>query len=97
MAQPYAAAAGTEAARDTREVEGMLELSRRLLDVAQRACARTSDMKHRLLGMSEPMQAGAKDGPKVVASELPELRGNLGALDVLLDRLHENLTVLERI
>jgi hypothetical protein len=95
MAVGHASEAGA-AARETREIEGMLELSRRLVDAAQKACARTSEMKHRLLGLVEPTQI-AKDGPKPVPCELTELRQNLHQLDSLFGRLHDDITALERI
>jgi hypothetical protein len=90
-------ATGTEAARETREIEGALEHARRLNDIAAKAVARTTDMKHRLLGLVEPQAPNAKDGPKPVPCELTELRQLLQSLDGSLDRLHENLTTLERV
>jgi hypothetical protein len=98
MSTPYATlGAAEQTARETREVEGSLELVRRLNDVAAKAIARTNDMKARLLGLSEPQGAGPKDGPRPVACELTELRTLLNSLDGQLSHLHENITVLERV
>lgn len=92
----YAGEAAVQA-REPREVESMLEAARRLVDAAQKACARTTDLKHRLLGLVEPGATLAKDGPKPVPCELTELRQHLQQLDTLLDRLHDNIGALERI
>lgn len=83
--------------RESREVEALVEKSRRLAEIAMKAVARTGDMKGRLLGIVEPSAGGKDGGPKSVPCELTELRQNLEALDSYLDRLHENITVLERV
>lgn len=86
-----------EAKRDTREVEGLLEAARRLTEVTSRAIARTNDMKHRLLGMSEPTSITKDQPPQPKGPELTELRVLLSVLEAGLDKVHENITTLERI
>lgn len=109
MASPYAsvsdslppgryAGEAAQPSRETREVEALLESARRLNDIAAKAYARTNDMKVRLLGLSDPQSVGNnKEVAKIVPCELTDLRQNLGSLEMWLDKLHENITALERV
>ena len=93
----YGAAGEANAARETREIEHAVEQARRLNEIAMKAVARTNDMRSRLLGLCDPPSPIAKDGPKPVSCETGELRSLLMALDTTLDKLHENITQLERV
>jgi hypothetical protein len=84
-------------ARETREIEGALESARRLNEIAAKAGARLGDMKQRLLGLAEPQSVGPKDGPRPISCETVELRNLMQSLEANLDRVHENITALERV
>lgn len=91
----------TGAAKQERQVAGMLATASKLNEMLSDALQRTNEMRGRLLGLREPAQLGAarpdRDVPAPPAHELAELRFNLERMGGSLEKLHSNLRDLEAI
>lgn len=97
-ASQYAATAAVDAPREMRGVEGALQRVLTLNQVAAGVTEIVDDLRRRLLGISEPNQAGGdKSGPTPVHCELELLSLSLATLEGRMKSLFDKIGDLQRV
>lgn len=94
----YSGTTAAEAPREQRVVEGHVSAARSLLDQANNINLAMDELRHRLLGLSEPNSPPRdKEPPQLVRHELAELGLTLERLHVAMQAMGSKINDLQRI